>query len=110
MRIVPNRSLFFVNVPTSKVEVHNPKGYFQPYILSLPLHFVREYGSRTSIPLLLILILLHGFTAYAVTTPVRALANPLSDVSLSDEQYREVYDFLDRMVAKKAIGGVLERV
>ena len=49
------------------------------------------------IPLLSILILLHSLTAFA---------NPLIDVSLSDGQYREVYDFLDRMVAKKAIGGI----
>ena len=51
------------------------------------------------IPLLSILILLHSLTAFA---------NPLIDVSLSDGQYREVYDFLDRMVAKKAIGGILK--
>ena len=35
-----------------------------------------------------------------------AFAHPLIDVSISDGQYRKVYDFLDRMVAKKAIGGI----
>ena len=49
------------------------------------------------IPLLSILILLHSLTAFA---------NPLIDVDLSD--YREVYDFIDRMVAKKAISGIVK--
>ena len=56
------------------------------------------------IPLLSILILLHFLTAFA---------NPLIDVSLNDEldcfvPRNEVYDFIDRMVAKKAMGGIVK--
>ena len=79
--------------------------------------------------LLSILILLPSLTAFA--NPVRGLgissltqletdsnyistqrasnwANPLIDVDLSDEQYHEVYDFIDRMVARKAINGIVK--
>ncbi|HIE13742.1 TPA: hypothetical protein EYP70_00555 [Candidatus Bathyarchaeota archaeon] len=48
---------------------------------------------------ILTLLFLHG---------VLVFANPLVDVSLSDEQYREVYDFIDRMIAKKAINGIVK--
>ena len=48
---------------------------------------------------LLLAMTLHSLTVFA---------NPLIDVSISDEQYREVYDFLDRMSAKKVIGGILK--
>ena len=39
---------------------------------------------------------------------VAVFANTLADVPLSDEQYREVYNFIDRMVAKKAMGGIVK--
>jgi hypothetical protein len=84
-------SLFLVNVPTSKVEVNNPKADFQPF---------REGAGF--LPLLSILIL--AMTLLSLT----AFANPLIDVSENDEQYREVYDFLDRMAAKKVIVGILK--
>jgi hypothetical protein len=48
---------------------------------------------------ILTLLFLHG---------VLVFANPLVDVSLSDEQYQKVYDFIDRMVAKKAIDGIVK--
>ena len=46
-----------------------------------------------------ILLFLHGAAVFA---------NSLLDISLSDEHYREVYDFIDRMVAKKAVGGIVK--
>ncbi len=98
MRIVPNMPLFGVKVFTAKVEIHNPKACFQLSIPSLRL--------RTSFSLLSILIasLLVAMTLHSPT----AFANPLIDVSLNDEQYLQVYDFLDRMAAKKVIGGILK--
>ncbi len=80
--------------------MHNSKAYFQPFleaILSIGPGFL---------PLLSILIasILLAMTLHSLTV----FANPLIDVSISDEQYREVYDFLDRMSAKKVIGGILK--
>jgi len=83
--------------------MHNSKAYFQPFLEVAPPS--REPGPRIGIgflPLLSILIL-------AMILPsLTAFANPLIDVSLNDEQYREVYDFLDRMAAKKVIVGILK--
>jgi len=91
MLLIPNISLFLVNVLTTKVEVHNPKAYFQPFSEAIP-----SIGAGF-LPLLSILIL-------AMTLPsLTVFANPLIDVSLSDGQYLQVYDFLDRMAAKKVI-------
>ena len=100
MRIIPNMSLLLVNVPTAKVKVHNPKAYFQPFreeILSIGAGFLLLFSSL--IASLLVAMTLHSPTAFA---------NPLIDVSLNDEQYLHVYDFLDRMAAKKVIGGILK--
>ena len=44
------------------------------------------------------------FRAHGAVT----IAHPLVDVPLSDEQYREVYDFIDRMVTKRAMGGIVK--
>ena len=46
-----------------------------------------------------LLFLLYGTSVFA---------NSLVDISLNDEQYSEVYDFIDRMVAKKAICGIVK--
>ncbi|MBM3242801.1 capsule assembly Wzi family protein [Candidatus Poribacteria bacterium] len=95
---------------------HNSKTYFQPF-----LEAILSIGPAILIASLLLAMTLYSLTAFAnPLTPLDmgrefSKAEPpcpylmgLLDVSASDEQYREVYDFWDRMVAKKVIGGILK--
>ena len=120
MCVVPKTPSLGINVLTSNVDIYNPKTYFQPFREAIPkdcfclLQFASCLATLRASQLatvgfhLLFSILIASLSLAMTLHSLTAFANPLIDVSLNDEQYREVYDFLDRMAAKKVIGGILK--